>query len=174
MVKKRDVTFFENVMGHPTMEGFGLAPGYNIIGEHTTEIEDTPELMEINENEESANVLHLKDLRPSTKEMLAISLAGLRVDSPLDTTTPHEDDYISIDTMTSNISMSFVHQALREWQQERKRPKTNQEKKKEKTEGKMEEIIEQYTQKYRELRQEYGIEEDADIEKAVVEDDPKS
>jgi len=32
LVKKRDVTFFKNVMGHPTIEGYGLALGHNILG----------------------------------------------------------------------------------------------------------------------------------------------
>jgi len=27
IVKKRDVTFFEHILGHPSMKGWGLAPG---------------------------------------------------------------------------------------------------------------------------------------------------
>ena len=33
LMKKRDVVFFEHVLGHPTMLQYGLAPGYDIVGQ---------------------------------------------------------------------------------------------------------------------------------------------
>lgn len=30
MLQKRAVAFFENVLGHPSLNAFGLSPGYNI------------------------------------------------------------------------------------------------------------------------------------------------
>jgi len=33
MLKKRDVTFWEHVLGHPTMAQFGMTPGHNILAE---------------------------------------------------------------------------------------------------------------------------------------------
>lgn len=32
MLKKRDVIFFEHVLGHPSMKRYGLAPGHDILG----------------------------------------------------------------------------------------------------------------------------------------------
>jgi len=33
MLKKRDVTFWEHILGHPIMSQFGMTPGHNILGE---------------------------------------------------------------------------------------------------------------------------------------------
>jgi len=46
LVKKRDVTFFENVLGHSSMAGYGLAPEYDILGEPIITTDYTPELIE--------------------------------------------------------------------------------------------------------------------------------
>ena len=40
MLKKRDVIFFEHVLGHPTMAQYGLAPSYYIVGRPTPQSSD--------------------------------------------------------------------------------------------------------------------------------------
>ena len=46
LVKKRDVTFFENVLGYPLMAGYGLAPGCDILGEPIIITDNTSELID--------------------------------------------------------------------------------------------------------------------------------
>jgi len=139
IIKKRDVTFFENVMGHPSMDGFGLAPGYDILGEPIVEVEQIPQILEEEDNWDNVKELMIGDLKSSTDEVLAMTIANLIGDlkpsadeilamtiANLHITGEEEYDYVPVDTMVSTVSMSFVHQALREWQQERKKQRKDE------------------------------------------------
>jgi len=46
LMKKRDVTFHENILGHPTMDQWGISPGYNILGASVELVDDVPDLVE--------------------------------------------------------------------------------------------------------------------------------
>ena len=43
MLKKRDVIFFEHVLGHPSMKRYGLAPGHDILGNTLSVSDDVPD-----------------------------------------------------------------------------------------------------------------------------------
>jgi len=105
LVKKRDVTLFENVMGHPTIEGYGLAPGYNILREKVEWEDEIPEIMT---HAERGKEQLISDLRPTTNDMLAILLVTLVIKED------DEEQDMPIASMALNIDMSFVHHALKE------------------------------------------------------------
>jgi len=74
--------------------------------------------------------------------------------------------------------MSFIHQALKEWQQERKKPPHSpasvEQEQRDRNELRAKQTICKYRERYKELKREYGIKEKLDIELAVDEDDPKT
>ena len=165
MIKKRDVTFFENVIGHPSMDGFGLPPGYNILGEPIVRVEQIPQILEDEDNWDDIGELRVGDLKPSTDEVLAMTIASLH------RTVEEESDYVPVDTMVATVSMSFVHHALKEWQQERKKQRTDEVGDSELT---VDELVKRYELRYEDLRMEYGITEKVDVMRAVDEEDPKT
>jgi len=141
LVKKRDVTFFENVLGPPFMEGYGLAPGFDILGEPMGAVEVMPELVQLEDLDESGYTgvieeQRIGDLKPSPEDALALWMASMgiytnvevgisgavAVGEVLPEDPSDESTYIPVDTMCSSVSMSFVHQALKEWHQERRSP----------------------------------------------------
>jgi len=179
LVKKRDVTFFENVLRHPSMAGYGLAPGYDILRELIIITDDTPELidadivtagnvdgveqiigdlqplvpagnvdgveqiirdlqplvpagnvdevqqiigdlqpLELVENVDGVEQI-IGDLQPSAEEILALSIASVVAHND----ELEDDSYVPVDTLCNSIPILFIHQALKEWQQEQRRPR---------------------------------------------------
>jgi len=108
MIKKRDVTFFENVIGHSSIDRFGLPPEYNILGEPIVRVEQIPQILEDEDNWDDIGELRVGNLKPSTDEVLAMTIASLH------RTVVEESDYVLVDTMVTTVSMSFVHHALKE------------------------------------------------------------
>jgi len=143
VVKKRDVTFFKNIIGHLSMDGFSLAPGYNILGEPIDNCDTTDELL-------------IGDLKPSAEDILAITTANFHES----TYSTEEYIYVPVDTMVSTVSMSFIHHALKEWQQERKRQRRDEVVD---SELKVEELVKRYELRYEDLRIEYGITAEVDV-----------
>lgn len=83
IIKKRDVTFYEHLLGHPSIpEELGVSPGWNILGEEMpiVDIEEPELLMEddVEGGEEGLEVV-LEKLRPDEEETLALTLAGLNL-----------------------------------------------------------------------------------------------
>jgi len=118
VVKKRDVTFFENVIGHPSMDGFGLAPGYDILEEPILETEHIPQILGEEDNCDTTNELIIRDLKPSVEDILATTTANFYDSTTANfhnsTYSTEEYVYVPVDTMVSTILMSFVHHALKE------------------------------------------------------------
>ena len=51
LMKKRDVTCYENILGHPTIDQWGISPGYNILGASVELVDDVSDLVESGDEE---------------------------------------------------------------------------------------------------------------------------
>ena len=69
LLKRRDVVFHEDVLGHPSLTQFGLQPGFDILG---NTIEDTP--LDIMEQGEDGEEVVLVTIKPTLREVAMATL----------------------------------------------------------------------------------------------------
>jgi len=79
IVKKQDIIFFEHILGHPSIEGWGLAPSWNIVGERVEIVDlEVPDLVK---DEGDGEELHVAGLRPSEEDNLAMMMATMDLET---------------------------------------------------------------------------------------------
>jgi len=113
LIKKRDVTFYENILGHPSMASYSLAPRFNIVGAPVEEEDEISEV--VDEGDIDRRIQKINELRPLTEDMLALTLAGLSTD---------QDDLavgegIAVMTMVSDRLLGYAREVLNEWKTRR-------------------------------------------------------
>jgi len=62
LIKKRDITFYENILGHPSMASYGLAPGFDILGAPVEDQDEIPEV--VDKGDADGRIQKINELRP--------------------------------------------------------------------------------------------------------------
>lgn len=183
LLKKRDVTFFEGLLGHPTMDHAGLSPGFDILGNAASPIVEVPAVVDVEDDEGSEQ--EIQGLCPGEDDMIALALlaavkdgkrdvfdAASAAENPRVGTEPELDDKgdIAVNQMVQMIDMSLVHQALKDWHAGKDKGINTTE-----AVPAIPPMEARYWELYEELRIKYGITgELPDVSTATYEKDPLS
>jgi len=192
-MKKRDVTFFEHILGHPMLESFGLSPGWNILGEKVQIAQDTDKVYQEDELEGRVKNL-ITEAQKLNMAMASLACLTLSQDGE------EADRDIWVRHMCLGKMMEFINEALRNWQDKRKKDKIflmrkrkfmeeifkeeelkdieiatirdDEESKDLEIATTTDDLIAAYEKIYKQLRIQYDITGDSDIENAI--DKPNS
>ena len=90
LLKRRDVVFHEDVLGHPSLQQYSLQPGFDILG--NTIDENTNDSKDIVEQNEGGEQVVLVTLRPSETEIALATLISSNIPEPELELDDHEGD----------------------------------------------------------------------------------
>jgi len=190
MMKKRDVTFHENILGHPAIDQWGILPEYNILEVSVELVDDVPDL--VKSGDERGKIQRIEELRLDKDALLNMTLAGLKMRE--EKMSKEDDIDMAVIAIISEKVMGYVREALEECKKRKsegyklfvldhevKRKCDQEDDELYERLGKIEEehssegLEKRYDEAYEKLKKEYMVKDiELDLENAVEESTPTS